>query len=203
MSRIGVLGGTFDPIHNGHLVAASEAAHQLRLSEVVFVPAGEPWQKAGSLRTPAELRYQMVVAATAEDARFSVSRVDIDRPGPTYTVDTLVDLHDARPDAELYLIVGSDALAGMATWREPARVVALCHLVAVSRPGPDDPGPATAEVPGVPKALATHLMIPALDISSTAIRQRVADGAPVDYLIPTSVARLIAKTGLYRRTPAE
>lgn len=198
MARIGVLGGTFDPIHNGHLVAASEAAHQLGLAEVVFVPAGQPWQKAASLRTPAEVRYQMVVAATADDPRFSVSRVDIDRAGPTYTVDTLADLHDSRPDAELFLIVGSDALANLATWREPERVIQLCHLVGVSRPGPaaDEDG---LEVPGVPGAAVTRLTIPALDISSTAIRARVAGGEPVDYLVPGSVARLIAKAGLYRR----
>ena len=135
--RLGVMGGTFDPIHHGHLVAASEVAHLFALDEVVFVPTGQPWQKADRAVTAAEHRYLMTVIATAADPRFTVSRVDIDRDGPTYTVDTLRDLHAQRPDAELFFITGADALGSILTWRDPPTCCDLAHFVAVTRPGHD------------------------------------------------------------------
>ena len=133
--KIGVMGGTFDPIHHGHLVAASEVADRFGLDEVVFVPTGQPWQKADREVSPAEDRYLMTVVATASNPRFSVSRVDIDRGGPTYTVDTLADLHAERPDAELFFITGADALAQILSWRDVDELFALAHFVGVTRPG--------------------------------------------------------------------
>ncbi len=186
------MGGTFDPIHHGHLVAASEVAHLFGLDEVVFVPTGQPWQKSEHGVTPAEVRYLMTVIATADDPRFTVSRVDIDRAGPTYTVDTLRDLHVARPGAELFFITGADALGAILTWRDPHDVLALAHLVGVTRPGHD------LSASHLPPGAATVVEVPALSISSTDCRRRVAEGAPISYLVPAGVERFIAKSGLYR-----
>lgn len=190
--RLGVMGGTFDPIHHGHLVAASEVAHLFALDEVVFVPTGQPWQKSDRSVTPAEVRYLMTVIATADDPRFTVSRVDIDRDGPTYTVDTLRDLHRERPDAELFFITGADALGSILTWRDPHEVLELAHMVGVTRPGHD------VSATHLPEGAATVVEIPALAISSTDCRERVADGRPIRYLVPAGVERFIAKLGLYR-----
>ncbi len=190
--RLGVMGGTFDPIHNGHLVAASEVAHLYGLDEVVFVPSGQPWQKLDRVVSPAELRYLMTVIATADDPRFTVSRVDIDRPGPTYTVDTLRDLHAQRPDADLYFITGADVLGTILGWRDPEELLALAHLVGVTRPGH------TVSADHLPPGSASVVEIPALAISSTDCRERVARGAPIVYLVPAGVERFIVKAGLYR-----
>ncbi|MEK9810584.1 MAG: nicotinate-nucleotide adenylyltransferase, partial [Candidatus Nanopelagicales bacterium] len=127
--RIGVMGGTFDPIHLGHLVAASEVAHRFELDEVVFVPTGQPWQKSHRSVAPAEDRYLMTVIATAADPRFRVSRVDVDRPGPTYTVDTLRDLQDELGDHDFYFITGADALADILSWRGTDEVLRRAHLI--------------------------------------------------------------------------
>jgi len=191
-ARVGVMGGTFDPIHHGHLVAASEAAHIFGLDEVVFVPTGQPWQKAGTRVSPAEVRYLMTVIATADDPRFTVSRTDIERGGPTYTVDTLRDLHAERPGAELFFITGADALASILTWRDPVEVLEHAHLVGVTRPGH------VASTAHLPEGAATVVEVPALAISSTDCRERVARGAPISYLVPAGVDRFIAKMGLYR-----
>ncbi len=190
--RLGVMGGTFDPIHHGHLVAASEVAHRFALDEVVFVPTGQPWQKSGRSVTAAEKRYLLTVVATADDPRFTVSRVDIDREGPTYTADTLRDLRRERPDAQLYFITGADALGSILSWRDPEDVLALAHLVGVTRPGH------AASAAHLPPGSATIVEIPALAISSTDCRARVAAGAPISYLVPVGVDRYIAKLGLYR-----
>jgi nicotinate-nucleotide adenylyltransferase len=190
--RLGVMGGTFDPIHHGHLVAASEVAHLFGLDEVVFVPTGQPWQKSGRPVSPAEARYLMTVIATADDPRFTVSRADIERDGPTYTVDTLRDLHAERPGAELFFITGADALASILTWRDPGEVLDLAHLVGVTRPGHD------ASAAHLPPGSATIVEVPALAISSTDCRERVARGAPVSYLVPAGVDRFITKLRLYR-----
>ena len=133
--RLGVMGGTFDPIHHGHLVAASEVQSLLGLDEVVFVPTGEPWQKEGRDVAPAEHRYLMTVVATASNPRFTVSRVDIDRGGPTYTIDTLRDLHAQRPDAELFFITGADALAQILSWKDSDELFELAQFIGVTRPG--------------------------------------------------------------------
>ena len=194
MQRIGVMGGTFDPIHHGHLVAASEVAASFDLDEVVFVPTGAPWQKTDRAVSPAEDRYLMTVIATASDPRFSVSRVDVDRDGPTYTLDTLRDLQAAHPKAgQLYFITGADALAQLLTWRDVEALFALAHFVGVTRPGH------VLADPGLPSGEVSLVEVPALAISSTDVRDRVASGRPIDYLVPEGVGRYIAKRGLYRQ----
>jgi nicotinate-nucleotide adenylyltransferase len=190
--RLGVMGGTFDPIHHGHLVAASEVAHLFELDEVVFVPTGQPWQKSDRRVSPAEVRYLMTVIATADDPRFTVSRVDIERDGPTYTVDTLRDLHAERPDAELFFITGADALGSILTWRDPHDVLDLAHMVGVTRPGHD------LSTAHLPDGAATIVEVPALAISSTDCRRRVGEGAPIAYLVPAGVDRFITKMRLYQ-----
>ncbi|MEV8272628.1 nicotinate-nucleotide adenylyltransferase [Microbacterium sp. NPDC077184] len=188
--RIGVMGGTFDPIHHGHLVAASEVAQSFDLDEVVFVPTGEPWQKTEV--SPSEHRYLMTVIATASNPRFTVSRVDIDRAGPTYTIDTLRDLAAQRPGAELFFITGADAVAQIFSWRNHDELWALAHFVAVSRPGH------VLNTSGLPSEDVSQLEIPALAISSTDCRDRVELGHPVWYLVPDGVVQYIAKHHLYR-----
>jgi nicotinate-nucleotide adenylyltransferase len=188
--RIGVMGGTFDPIHHGHLVAASEVAQWFDLDEVVFVPTGKPWQKQQV--SPSEHRYLMTVIATASNPRFTVSRVDIDRTGPTYTIDTLRDLKALRPEAELFFITGADALAQILSWRDHDELWDLAHFVAVSRPGH------VLNTDGLPSDDVSQLEIPALAISSTDCRDRVSRGHPVWYLVPDGVVQYIAKHHLYR-----
>ena len=191
--RVGVMGGTFDPIHLGHLAAASEVAHHFDLQTVVFVPAGSPWQKADRQVSPAEDRYLMTVIATAPDPRFSVSRVDIDRPGATYTVDTLRDLRAQwSADDEVFFITGADALNDILSWRETDEVLSLAHLVGVTRPGHP------LSDPGLPAGHVTLLEVPALAISSSDIRERVAGNVPIHYLVPPGVESYIGKQGLYR-----
>jgi len=196
MRRVGVMGGTFDPVHHGHLVAASEVAHRFALDEVVFVPTGQPWQKDDRRVSPPEDRYLMTVIATASDPRFRVSRVDVDRDGPTYTVDTLRDLAAeyaaSSVDAELFFITGADALASIASWRDSDEVLGLAHFVGVTRPGH------TLTAHGLPEGSVTLVEVPALAISSTDCRERVAAGAPIRYLVPDGVLEYVAKRGLYR-----
>jgi len=188
------MGGTFDPIHHGHLVAASEVQSWFDLDEVVFVPTGDPWQKSDRGVSPAEDRYLMTVIATASNPLFTVSRVDIDRDGPTYTIDTLRDLHDELPDAELYFITGADALAEIFTWRDASELFELAHFVGCTRPGYDmDHG--TLE--GIPTDRVTIVEIPALAISSTDCRERRQRGEPVWYLVPDGVVQYISKHHLY------
>ena len=188
--RIGVMGGTFDPIHHGHLVAASEVAQSFDLDEVIFVPTGQPWQKEDV--SLSEHRYLMTVIATASNPQFTVSRVDIDRSGPTYTIDTLRDLKAQRPDADLYFITGADALAQILSWRDHDELWDLAHFVAVSRPGH------VLSTEGLPSEDVSQLEIPALAISSTDCRDRVGRGHPVWYLVPDGVVQYIAKHHLYR-----
>jgi nicotinate-nucleotide adenylyltransferase len=196
--RVGVMGGTFDPIHHGHLVAASEVQAWFDLDEVVFVPTGDPWQKSDRVVSPAEHRYLMTVVATASNPRFTVSRVDIDRDGPTYTIDTLRDLHADRPDVDLHFITGADALAEIFTWRAPDELFALAKFVGVTRPGHEmDPATLTA----IPADRVTMVEIPALAISSTDCRERTRSGEPVWYLVPDGVVQYIAKHHLYEKDP--
>ena len=188
------MGGTFDPIHHGHLVAASEVQAWFDLDEVVFVPTGEPWQKADRLVSPAEHRYLMTVVATASNPRFTVSRVDIDRGGPTYTIDTLRDLAAVYPDAELFFITGADALGEIFTWRDAKRLFELAHFVGCTRPGYEvDP----SLLSGIPTERLTLIEVPALAISSSDCRERRAAGEPVWYLVPDGVVQYIAKHDLY------
>jgi nicotinate-nucleotide adenylyltransferase len=188
------MGGTFDPIHHGHLVAASEVQGWLDLDEVVFVPTGQPWQKTEREVSPAEHRYLMTVIATAANPRFTVSRVDIDRPGPTYTIDTLRDLRAERPDADLFFITGADALTNIVTWRDVDELFELAHFVGCTRPGAE----VSPEVLAVlPADRITLLEVPALAISSTDCRARQAAAQPIWYLVPDGVVTYIDKHGLY------
>lgn len=191
--RIGVMGGTFDPIHHGHLAAASEVQRSFDLDEVVFVPTGQPYQKSGV--SQAEHRYLMTAIATASNPRFTVSRVDIDRPGPTYTIDTLRDLRKDRPDADLFFISGADAVAQILDWKDNDELWSLAHFVAVSRPGHP------LSIRGLPEQGVSSLEVPALAISSTDCRARVDRGFPVWYLVPDGVVQYISKHHLYRSRP--
>jgi nicotinate-nucleotide adenylyltransferase len=191
--RVGIMGGTFDPIHHGHLVAASEVADRFALDEVVFVPTGFPWQKGDVTVSSAEDRYLMTVIATASNPRFHVSRVDIERNGPTYTVDTLRDLRAAYgPEAELYFITGADALAKILSWKDADDLFDLAHFIGVTRPGFEL---SAAHLPADTVSLVT---VPAMSISSTDCRRRVTEGKPVWYLVPDGVVQYIAKRHLYR-----
>jgi nicotinate-nucleotide adenylyltransferase len=193
------MGGTFDPIHHGHLVAASEVASRFGLDEVVFVPTGQPWQKADRQVSAAEDRYLMTVIATASNPRFTVSRVDIDRPGITYTVDTLRDLRAERgEDQDLYFITGADALAQIMTWRDQEQLFDLAHFVGCTRPGVELDFPAISQLP---TDRVTLMEVPALAISSTACRARVQAREPIWYLVPDGIVQYIAKRGLYAGRP--
>jgi nicotinate-nucleotide adenylyltransferase len=194
------MGGTFDPIHHGHLVAASEVQAWFDLDEVVFVPTGRPWQKGDRPISPAEHRYLMTVIATAANPRFRVSRVDIDRGGPTYTIDTLRDLHAQMPDAELYFITGADALTDIFTWRNVDELFELANFVGCTRPGYDMD---LAAIGAIPAERVTLVEIPALTISSTDCRERKRRGEPVWYLVPDGVVQYIAKHNLYPPKDAE
>ncbi len=189
--RIGVMGGTFDPIHHGHLVAASEVQHEFGLDEVVFVPTGrQPFKKDRKVTVP-EHRYLMTVIATASNAKFSVSRVDIDRPGDTYTFDTLTDLRELYPDAEFFFITGADVLPQILSWKNADRLWDMAEFVGVNRPGH------VLDTSGLPKDRIHLIEVPAMSISSTDCRRRVFGGAPVWYLVPDGVVHYIAKYHLY------
>ena len=191
-ARLGIMGGTFDPIHHGHLVAASEVASLFGLDEVVFVPTGQPWQKDRHEVSEPEDRYLMTVIATASNPRFSVSRVDIDRGGPTYTVDTLRDLRLLRGEnTDFFFITGADALGQIFSWRDADEMFEMAHFVGCTRPGHD------LADPGLPHGKASLVEIPALAISSTACRERVRRGEPVWYLVPDGIVQYINKRALY------
>lgn len=206
------MGGTFDPIHHGHLVAASEVQSRFGLDEVVFVPTGDPWQKSDRDVSAARHRYEMTVIATASNPRFTVSRVDLERGGPTYTIDTLRDLHAALDGpssgeaggagVELFFITGADALANILTWRDADELFGLASFVGCTRPGWSSDAGAPS---GIPADRVTMVEVPALAISSTDCRERTARGEPVWYLVPDGVVQYIAKHRLYQgagRTPA-
>jgi nicotinate-nucleotide adenylyltransferase len=189
--RVGVMGGTFDPIHHGHLVAASEVQAWFDLDEVVFVPTGDPWQKSDRVVSQAEHRYLMTVIATASNPRFKVSRVDIDRGGPTYTIDTLRDIRAERPEDELFFITGADALAEILSWKDAEQLWGLAHFIGVTRPGHE------LSDTGLPEDRVTLQEVPAMAISSTDCRDRVAAGEPVWYLVPDGVVQYTIKYHLY------
>jgi nicotinate-nucleotide adenylyltransferase len=191
MTKVGIMGGTFDPIHHGHLVAASEVAMRYELDEVIFVPTGEPWQKSSRRVSPAEHRYLMTVIATASNPRFWVSRVDIDRAGPTFTIDTIRDIAAQRPGADLYFITGADALAQILSWKQAEDALVLAHFVGVTRPGYE------LSDKHLPSDSVTLVDVPAMAISSSDCRERVAAGRPVWYLVPDGVVQYISKHHLY------
>ena len=187
------MGGTFDPIHHGHLVAASEVADRFDLDEVVFVPTGQPWQKDDRSVSRAEDRYLMTVIATASNPRFQVSRVDIDRGGPTYTVDTLRDLRTHYgPQSQLFFITGADALEKILSWKDLDQVFEFARFIGVTRPGFE------LTDAHLPADTVSLIQVPAMAISSTDCRERTAAGEPVWYLVPDGVVQYIAKRGLYR-----
>ena len=189
------MGGTFDPIHHGHLVAASEVAHFFALDEVVFVPTGQPWQKDDRRVSPSEDRYLMTVIATASNPRFSVSRIDIDRPGPTYTIDTLRDLRRARgPAAELFFITGADALRQIMSWQDADELFELAHFVGVhAARAPAERGTACR------MTRSAWWRYRRWRSRRPTCRERVAQGEPIWYLVPDGIVQYIAKRGLYQR----
>jgi nicotinate-nucleotide adenylyltransferase len=196
LRKVGVMGGTFDPIHHGHLVAASEVAARFDLDEVVFVPTGQPTFKLDQDVTTPEHRYLMTVIATASNPRFHVSRVDIERGGPTFTVDTLRDLHRLYGDGvELYFITGADALEAILSWKDTDTMFSLAHFVGVTRPGYE------LSATHLPEDAVSLVEVPAMAISSSECRARVAAGKPVWYLVPDGVVQYIAKRHLYRDGP--
>jgi nicotinate-nucleotide adenylyltransferase len=196
-TRLGIMGGTFDPIHHGHLVAASEVASLFHLDEVVFVPTGQPWQKAETNVSPAEDRYLMTVIATASNPQFSVSRIDVDRGGPTFTIDTLRDLKKMRGgQSEFFFITGADALAQILSWRDADELFTLAHFIGVTRPGH------SLADPGFPEGAVSLVEVPALAISSTDCRARVRSKEPVWYLVPDGVVQYISKRRLYEADEA-
>ncbi|WP_084252706.1 nicotinate-nucleotide adenylyltransferase [Devriesea agamarum] len=192
--RLGVMGGTFDPIHHGHLVAASEVQSVFDLDEVIFVPTGRPWQKEGQDISDPEHRYLMTVVATAANPRFTVSRVDIERPGKTYTIDTLRDLSSLYPDADFFFITGADALRTILTWKNSQEMFELAHFIGVTRPGH------VLRTEGLPAGRVTLIEVPAMAISSTDCRARKRRGDPVWYLVPDGVVQYINKYALYVRS---
>lgn len=196
-SRLGIMGGTFDPIHIGHLVAAEEALSQYGLDEVVFIPAGSPWMKDHAVAAPSEDRYMMTFAAIASNPDFSVSRMEIEREGATHTIDTLRRLHEERgEDTELFFITGADAVLELPEWKEPEEVLRLARVIAATRPGYDL---SALEEGGSAHHLNVSVMlVPALAISSTDIRARAKEGKPIRYLVTDPVVDYIAKAGLYR-----
>ena len=196
--RVGVFGGTFDPIHIGHLVAAEETRVQLSLERVVFVPAGLPPHKLANHISPVEHRLAMVQLAIASNPYFTVSRVDIDRFGPCYTVDTMELLRDEwGPDTELYFIMGSDSLADILTWHKPERLIRLCRLAVVKRPGYDvDIEELDRLLPGIASRVR-FINSPLIDVASCDIRRRVREGLSIKYQVPEVVEKYIYEHGLY------
>jgi nicotinate-nucleotide adenylyltransferase len=195
--RVGVMGGSFNPIHIGHLVTADEARYTFSLDEVIFVPAGQPWQKEAGEVAPAEHRFMMCVIATSPEPTFRVSRIEIDRPGPTYTLDTLKALKSERPADELFFITGADAILQILTWKDPEAVLREARFIAATRPG-YDLDRLEKELPRGLEDRVSIMEIPALAISSTDVRLRAREGRPIRYLLPTGVAEYIEKNRLYR-----
>jgi nicotinate-nucleotide adenylyltransferase len=199
LQRIGVIGGTFDPLHYGHLAAAEEVRVRLNLSRVLFVVAGIPPHKLNEEVTPVEHRVAMVELGIASNPHFQISRVDVDRPGPSYSVDTIsILLEQYGRGTEVFFIMGLDSLVEVPAWHDPGRLIQLCHLVAVTRPGFDvDMRRLEASVPGISSRVEIVDM-PALDISSSDLQRRVSEGLPIKYQVPEEVERYINEQHLYR-----
>jgi nicotinate-nucleotide adenylyltransferase len=196
--RIGILGGTFDPVHIGHLIMADEAIAQLSLAEVLFVPAGDPWRKSDERRiTPAEHRLAMLQIAVAGDDRFGISDIEVRREGPSYTADTLAALAAERLDDELVFLLGADAFADLPHWHEPHRIVGHAMLAVAPR-ATADLRDLLARVTGISLDRVLKFEMPRVDVSSTDVRERIARGRPVRYLLPPGVASYIDEHGLYR-----
>ncbi len=198
--NIGVLGGTFDPIHNGHLLLAEEVRAKLNLAETLFVPAGQPWLKADNHISSAERRVEMVRLAIADKPYFKMETLEVDRPGPSYTVDTIAELKARRGSGDqLFFILGADNLAELPLWWEPSRLISMCHLVVVPRP--DYPLPSLKALAAIIPGLSQKVMLmdkPEIDISASAIRGRVARGLSIHHLVPEPVELYIQQHELYR-----
>ena len=196
--NIGILGGTFDPIHIGHLVVAEEARIKLGLSEVLFVPAGQPWLKQARDITPAAHRVEMVRRAIADNPYFKLSTLEVDHPGPSYTVDTLTLLQDQlSSESSLFFILGRDTLAELPLWKEPRKVIQLCRLVVPPRLGSRDLRHLEEAIPGLLDKVI-QLDMPVIGISSSEIRHRIAQGLPIRYLVPSVVEKYIAEHRIYQ-----
>ncbi len=197
--KVGVLGGTFDPIHTAHLVMADEVRVRLNLDEILFVPAGEPWLKTAHFISLAEHRVQMVRLAIKGRPHFKLSTVEVERAGPSYTVDTIAELRQQLSiEDDIFFILGWDSVAGLPQWREPARLIEMCYLVAVPRPGYSAPDLPALEslIPGISERLVI-MDKPEIDISSSAVRERVARGLAIRHLVPEAVVRYIKRHKLY------
>lgn len=195
--NIGILGGTFDPIHIGHLVVAEEARTKLGLSEVLFVPAGQPWLKQARDITPAAHRVEMVRRAIADNPYFKLSTLEVDHPGPSYTVDTLTLLQDQlSSESSLFFILGRDTLAELPLWKEPRKVIQLCRLVVPPRLGSRDLRHLEEAIPGLLDKVI-QLDMPVIGISSSEIRHRIAQGLPIRYLVPVEVEKYITEHKIY------
>ena len=203
--NIGVLGGTFDPVHNGHLVVAEVARERLNLAEVIFVPAGQPWLKADKPITPAKHRLEMLRLSLADKPYFKLSTMEIERAGPSYTIDTIIELRSKiNAGDELFFILGQDNLAQLPQWREPSRLIQLCYLVAVPRPGSPRPNLKTLEA-SLPGILQRVVLMdePQVDISASEIRDWVGRGLSIRHLVPEPVNRYIKENRLYAGVPEE
>ena len=197
--RIGIIGGTFDPIHYGHLIIAEEARVKVGLARVIFIPAGNPPHKLRRPYSPAQHRYRMVELAIASNPYFEVSPVEVNRPGPSYSVDTVRMLREEMgPEVDLFFIMGVDSLAGILTWHKPEELIKLCKIIAVNRPGYGVDIDALDQVlPGIKKQVI-FIRAPEIGISSTEIQERVRAGLPIRYLVPPEVERYIYEHHLYR-----
>lgn len=196
--KVGILGGTFDPVHLGHIAVAEEAKTQVKLDEVIFMVAGQPWMKEGTHITPAKHRVEMVRLAIEGTPYFKLSTMEVERKGPTYTVDTLTELNKQRPDDELFLIVGWSSLSEMAQWHAPHRIIKLCRIIAVPRPGAARPD--LKALDSVIRGISRRVRLldrPFMDISSTEIRDRVTCGLPIGYLVPKPGEKYIREHKLY------
>jgi nicotinate-nucleotide adenylyltransferase len=196
--KTGVFGGTFDPIHQGHIEVAEEAKVRLDLAEVIFMLAGQPWLKQNNLISAAGHRVQMVHLAIAGKPHLKLSSMEIERTGPTYTVDTITELKAELGSQELFFILGMDNLTQLPRWREPGRLITMCRIVAVPRPGYSSPDldALEAAIPGLKQRLIL-LNKPVVDIDSTDIRERVARGLSIDHIVPEPVAEYIKQHRLY------
>jgi len=198
--NVGVFGGTFDPVHIGHLIIAEEARVRLKLSVVLFVPAGQPWLKVDHAITPVLDRVEMLRRSIANNPCFKLSTIEVDRPGPSYTVDTIASLRDELGAQSFFFILGSDSLGGLPSWKQPGRLVQLCQLVVVPRLGvnPPDLGAFASSIPGLMDRV-TWLDAPVIGVSSSEIRERVARGLPIRYLVPEEVGKYIVERRLYEK----
>ncbi|MDP3766584.1 MAG: nicotinate-nucleotide adenylyltransferase [Dehalococcoidia bacterium] len=195
--KLGVLGGTFDPVHVGHLVLAEQAREQLGLTRVLWVPAGDPWRKSEGAVTEARHRVEMVRLAIADHAAFELCGLEVERPGPTYTVDTLEALRAERADSELVLLLGQDALEDLPSWREPRRIAELATLAVAGRAAQADAQGLERVLPGS-RGGVVRIDMPRVDVSSTDLRQRAGAGKSLRYLVPAEVDEYIRRHGLYQ-----